>query len=158
MDFQLLLYTQGFIIAIIFTIAVILWYRINNENPTLYKCRHAINFILMITFILVIKAFRVDIDLSKLGLKRFKIDIYLKNHKLKKPVLNYLKNKPYLEFMNIAIGWADLEPEFVVEKFEELYKIIEDIDSKFPGAIKKQSFFITDKVFKLRCLPEINDF
>jgi DNA-binding Lrp family transcriptional regulator len=103
----------------------------------------------------VIKAFRVDIDLSKLGLKRFKIDIYLKDHKLKKPVLDYLKNKPYLEFMNLAIGWADLEPEFVVNKFDELYKILEDIDSKFPGAIKKQSFFITDTVYKLRCLPEI---
>jgi DNA-binding Lrp family transcriptional regulator len=104
----------------------------------------------------VIKSFRVDVNLSKLGLKRFKIDIYLKNHKLKKPVLNFLKNKPYLEFMNIAIGWADLEPEFVVQKLDELYRILEDIDSNFPGAIKKQSFFITDKIYKLRCLPDIN--
>jgi DNA-binding Lrp family transcriptional regulator len=106
----------------------------------------------------IIKAFRVDIDLSKLGLKRFKIDIYLKDHKLKKPVFNYLISKPYLEFMNLAIGWADLEPEFVVKKFDRLYKILEDIDSEFPGAIKKQSFFITDTVYKLRCLPEIKNF
>lgn len=59
MDFNILLQVQGFVIVAIFTIAVILWYRVSNENPTLYKCRHAINFILMITFILVIKAFSV---------------------------------------------------------------------------------------------------
>jgi len=105
----------------------------------------------------VISSFRVDIDLSKLGLKRFKVDIFLKDHKLKKPVLYFLKDKPYLEFMNLTIGWADLEPEFVVTKFDELYNILEEIDSKFPGAIKKQSFFITDKVYKIRCLPDLNN-
>jgi len=104
----------------------------------------------------VISSFRIDIDLSKLGLKRFKVDIYLKNHNLKKPVYNFLKDKPYLEFMNLTVGWADLEPEFVVKKFDELYKILEEIDLKFPGAIKKQSFFITDKVYKIRCLPDLN--
>jgi len=35
----------------------------------------------------VIKAFRVNVDLSKLGLQRFKVDIYLKDHKLKKPIM-----------------------------------------------------------------------
>ncbi|MBL7100936.1 MAG: hypothetical protein ISS23_03220 [Nanoarchaeota archaeon] len=62
MDFKILLYIQGFIVAIIFTIAIVLWYRINNENPTLYKCRHAINFILMLALVLVIKAFRIMPD------------------------------------------------------------------------------------------------
>ena len=103
----------------------------------------------------VIKAFRVNLNLSKLDLQHFKVDIYLKDHKLKKPILDYLKDKPYLEFMNFAIGWADLEPEFVVKNFDELLKILEEIDANFSGAIKKQSFFITEKVHKLRCLPEL---
>jgi DNA-binding Lrp family transcriptional regulator len=103
----------------------------------------------------VIKGFRVDVDLSKLGLQRFKPNIYLKDHKLKKPVFDYLKDKPYLEYMNFAIGWADLEPEFVVKDFDELLKTLDEINSKFSGAIKKQTFFIFEKVHKLRCLPEL---
>ena len=59
MDLITLLYVQGFVVAVIFSIAVVLWYRINNENPTLYRCRYAVNFILMIAFILIIKAFRI---------------------------------------------------------------------------------------------------
>ena len=103
----------------------------------------------------VIKAFRVDINLSTLNLQRFKIDIYLKDHRLKKPIFNYLKNKSYIEYMNLAIGWADLEPEFVVKNFDELLKILDDINLKFSGAIKKQTFFILEKIHKLRCLPDL---
>ena len=103
----------------------------------------------------IITSFRVNIDLSKLGLQRFKVDIYLKDHKLKKPILDYLSDKPFLEFMNLALGWADLEPELVVKNFDELLKILEEINSKFSGVIKKQSFFIAEKVHKIRCMPEL---
>jgi len=103
----------------------------------------------------VIKSFRVNLDLSKLDLHNYKVDVYLKDHKLKKPVFDYLKNKPYLEFMNLSIGWADLEPEFVVKNMDELLKILDEINTKFSGAIKKQAFFIIEKDYKLRCLPEL---
>jgi DNA-binding Lrp family transcriptional regulator len=103
----------------------------------------------------VIKAFRVDINLPKLGLQRFKPNIYLKDHQLKLPIYNYLKDKPYLEYMNIAMGWADLGPEFIMKDFDELLKVLEEINTKFSGAIKKQTFFILDKVHKLRFLPEL---
>jgi hypothetical protein len=57
--------------------------------------------------------------------------------------------------MNFAIGWADLEPELVVKDFNELLKVVDEINKEFSGAIKKQSFFITEDEHKLRCLPEI---
>jgi len=103
----------------------------------------------------VIKAFRVNLDILKLGLQEYKIDIYLKDNKLKKPIIDYLADKHYTEYMNLAIGWADLEPEFVVKDFNELLKILDEINSKFSGAIKKHSFFITEKMYKLRCMPEL---
>jgi len=103
----------------------------------------------------IINAFRIDIDYDKLGLKNYKIDIYLKNHKMKKPISDYLSKMPSLEFMNFAIGWSDLEPEFVVNRLDELMEILDDINTKFSGSIKKQSFFITEKVYKLRCMPEL---
>lgn len=103
----------------------------------------------------VINGLRVNLDLSKLGLQHYKVDIYLKDHKLKKEILGYLEDKSYIEFMNFSIGWADLEPEFVVENFDELSIILDDINKKFSGSIKKQSFFITEKLHKLRCMPEL---
>lgn len=103
----------------------------------------------------VIKGFRVDIDLSKIGLQRYKANIYLKDHRLKTPIYNYLKDKPYLEYMNLAFGWADLGPEFIVKDYDELLRILEGINFKFSGVIKRQSIFIADKVHKLRCMPEI---
>lgn len=103
----------------------------------------------------VIKGFRVDIELSKIGLQRYKPNIYLKDHRLKKQIYNFLKNKPYLEYMNLAFGLADLEPELVVKDYDELLKILDEINLKFSGAIKRQSIFIADKVYKLQCMPEI---
>ncbi|MFO7677183.1 MAG: Lrp/AsnC family transcriptional regulator, partial [Thermoplasmatota archaeon] len=103
----------------------------------------------------IINGLRVEIDLSKLGLQHYKVDIYLKDHKLKKPMLKYLGEKSYIEYMNLSVGWDDLGPEFVVKNFDELSSILDDINNTFSGAIKKQSFFIIDKVYKLRCMPEL---
>lgn len=103
----------------------------------------------------VINGLRVDLDLSQLDLQLYKVDIYLKDHKLKKPILKYLEDKSYIEYMNLSIGWADLGPEFVVKNFDELSSILDEINAKFSGAIKKQSFFITEKLHKLRCMPEL---
>lgn len=103
----------------------------------------------------VIKGFRVDLDLSQLDLQHYKVDIYLKDHKLKKSFLDYLGDKNYVEFMNFTLGWSDLEPEFIVKNFDELLKILDEINNNFSGSIKKQSFFITDKLHKIRCMPEL---
>jgi len=103
----------------------------------------------------VINGLRVDVDLSKLGLQGYKLDIHLKDHKMKKPILDYLEDKNYVEYMNFSIGWADLGPEFVVKNFDELSAILDDINNNFSGAIKKQSFFITEKLHKLRCVPKL---
>ena len=102
----------------------------------------------------VIKGFRVNLDLSKLDLHHYKVDIYLKDHKLKKSILKYLENKPYVEYMNQAMGWADIEPEFVVKNFDELSKFLDEINIKFSGVIKKQTIWVTEKIYKLRCMPE----
>lgn len=103
----------------------------------------------------IIKAFRVNIDLSKLGLQIFKVNIYLKDHKQKKAIIDYLKNTLYLECLNVAVGWSDIEPELIVENVQQLREIIEEINLKFPNVIKRENFTITEKVHKERWLPEI---
>jgi len=102
----------------------------------------------------VINAFRVNIDLSKLGLQHYKLEIYLKDHQQRNAIWNYIKEKPFCDTLNVAVGWSDLEFEIIVENVQKLGQVIDEIDSKFPNAIKKQSFWIFDKVHKERWLPE----
>lgn len=103
----------------------------------------------------IIQHFRVYLDYSKIGMQNISIDIYLKEYKLRNNIIDYLKYNPYLFCMNIAIGWADLQPEFVVENIESLNQIIEDMNSKFPQSIRKSTFWIMTKVHKERWLPEM---
>ena len=102
----------------------------------------------------VINAFRVNVDLSKIGLQHYKLEIYLKDHKQRNAILNFLKEQPYCDTLNVAIGWSDLEFEVIVENVQRLGQIMEEIDAKFPNTIKKQGFWIFDKVHKERWLPE----
>ena len=85
------------------------------------------------------------------------VDIYLKEHKKKKQILNYLQDKSYIEYMNIALGWADIEPEFVVKDFNELLNILDELNTKFAGVIKKQIFWVVEKTHKLRLIPELTE-
>ena len=104
----------------------------------------------------VINAFRVNVDLATFGLQHYKLDIYLRDHKQRNAIWNYLKENPCCDTLNVAVGWCDLEFEVVVGNVDQLGKIMDDINSKFPNAIKKQVFWIAEKVHKERWLPELD--
>jgi Lrp/AsnC family leucine-responsive transcriptional regulator len=104
----------------------------------------------------IIKAFRVGIDISKLGLQKFGISIYLKDHSKKRVIQEYLKDNPFLEYIDEAIGWADIQFELIVENMNHLLEIIDEINSKFPGAIRKHTFIMAQQYHKECWLPEIS--
>ena len=104
----------------------------------------------------IIQAFRVGIDTSKLDLQKFGIDIYLKDYSKKRPILDFLAEKPYLEYIDMAIGWSDILSEVIVENVDKLLEIMAELNSKFPGAIRKQSFIIIKEYHKERWLPEMD--
>lgn len=103
----------------------------------------------------IIQSFHVQIDHSKIGMQNIGVDIYIKEYKQRNHIIDYLKYNPLLSCMNIAIGWADLQPEFVVQNLETINQILEDIISKFPQTIRKSTFWIMKKVHKERWLPEM---
>jgi DNA-binding Lrp family transcriptional regulator len=105
----------------------------------------------------VIDGFRIHIDYSKLGLQLYKVDIYLKDHKQCKKIIEYLQTKPYCIVLNVAIGWSDIEPEFILKNVDELNEEMENINSKFPNVIKNYSYWLTSKIHKFRWLPEMNE-
>jgi len=102
----------------------------------------------------VIQAFRVNIDRPKIGLQLFKVDIFLKEYKQRKNIINHLDDKGCLECLNVAAGWSDIEPEIVVENMDKLIQLTEEINNKFPNAVRKLDYWIMAEVHKERWLPD----
>jgi DNA-binding Lrp family transcriptional regulator len=104
----------------------------------------------------VILAFRVGIDNSKLNLQNCIIDIYLKDHTKGRIIEDYIKRNPYVEnIMDITIGWCDLNFELMVKNINNLTQLIEEIDDKYPGVIRRTNFWMARKIYKERWLPEL---
>jgi len=103
----------------------------------------------------VIQGYRVAIDITKLNLQYFKVDIYLKEHSDRNKIINHIKYNPSVAFIATSAGVSDLEIEFYVENVIKLNQIIEEINSKFPKAIKNWEYFTVAQHHKLRCIPEV---
>lgn len=101
----------------------------------------------------VIQGFHISIDSAKLGYKDFKVDIWLKELSKRKKIWNYIKYNPYVTFINTSAGYADLEVEFTIENSDKLIDVMEEVSSKFPGAIRKYIHWNAKKLYKLRSLP-----
>jgi len=102
----------------------------------------------------VIQAFRLGIDLSKLGMQHYKVNLHLKEQSIRQNIINYIQKNPNLTFIGISAGFADLELEFDLENSVKLNEIIENIDTKFSGSIRNHDYQIASKFYKVRCIPE----
>lgn len=103
----------------------------------------------------IIQAFRVGIDISKFNLQHFKVDLHLKEHSKRKDIIAHIKNNPNLTFIATSAGISDLELEFNLEGPDKLNKIMEEINSKFSGVVRKYEYFTASKIHKVRCIPEL---
>ena len=103
----------------------------------------------------IIQGFRTDMDIEKLGYRHFKIDIYLREHKQRYKIIDYLKPNPNLVHIGTSSGVSDLELEFHVENANQLYQIMNDLVAKFPNAIKNYKHYIIQQIHKLRYMPSI---
>lgn len=103
----------------------------------------------------IIQGFRTDIDITKLGYRNFKVDIYLREHKQRYNIINYIKFNPNLVHISTSSGISDIELEFHVEHVNQLYEIMNDLVVKFPNAIRNYKHFTIQQVHKIRYMPEI---
>jgi len=103
----------------------------------------------------IILALRVSINMEKIGFQHPGVDVYLRDHTKKKQIINYISENPFVEYIIEAIGWADITFELVTKNFEHLNQIMEDIDLKFPNAIRKQNYRMSRTYHRLRSLPEM---
>jgi len=102
----------------------------------------------------IIQGFRINIDISKLGYQWFKVDIDLKDYSKRKNILDYIRTNPHLIIVDESAGVADLELEFHLKNLNELHKIMEDINSKFPNIVKNYRYIYATNVYKMHYMPE----
>ncbi len=86
----------------------------------------------------IILGYKIALNYEKLGLKFFKIFIYLDDPKEEriKSLINYINlNKNAIHHIKVLGNW-DLEPEFEVNSEEEFNKILQEIKDKYSDIIK----------------------
>ena len=96
----------------------------------------------------IIIAFRLHIDFTKIGYYIYKVDIELNRLDEVNKIINYIESNPNLVYRMGTIGYVDLEISFLINNLIQLNQIMEDLSSKFPGAIKNYSYFIVVKTYK----------
>ena len=84
----------------------------------------------------IIHGFRTEFDITKLGYQQFKVDIDFKEYSKIDAVTQYLKGNPHLFYITKSAGHGDLEPTFRVQGVAQIHEIMDDLNKKFPGAIK----------------------
>jgi len=105
----------------------------------------------------VIQAFRVDLDLKKLGLIRFKVDIHLKEHNKKSEIVRFVKTLPNLMYYSSSIGLCDLELEMIAENTDKLLEIMEKIELSFPNALRNYEYYSVAENYVETFMPRLTD-
>ena len=102
----------------------------------------------------IIRGFRVNIDISKIGYNIIRVFLYLNDFTLKEKISDYARLNPYLVFIDRYAGDADLDLEFHLENIGQLHHIMQDIMKKFPNAIRNYRHYAITKYHKFLYMPE----
>jgi DNA-binding Lrp family transcriptional regulator len=103
----------------------------------------------------VIQGFRININYEKLGYHLFKVNIVLNNYLKRGQVINHIRYDPHLIMIDKAIGYYDLELDFLLQDLNQLRGIMDDLSSTFPEDIKNHSFVHDPITHKMVYIPEI---
>jgi len=102
----------------------------------------------------IIQGFRVNIDYSKLGYQYFKTDIYLKDYIQRKKIINFIKTNPHLISINETTGVSHLELELHLKSLLHLNEVMNEIQTRFPLAVRNYKYFNFQKIHKYTFFPE----
>lgn len=101
----------------------------------------------------IIQGFRVNIDISKLGLKYFTVNFRLKDFSQRKNIIDYVKINPHVKMIDKAIGASDIIVGTRYESVNQVHQFIEKVQRKFSSSIKDYDYFYFLKLQKINFLP-----
>jgi DNA-binding Lrp family transcriptional regulator len=102
----------------------------------------------------VIQRYSITMDINKLGLREFIVNLSLRNYAQKNQIIAYLSDNPFLLEIHKAVGGYDLEITLYATNFEHFYRVMEDLRKKFPDDIANYDYLYVTEVFKSNLLPE----
>ena len=102
----------------------------------------------------IVQGFRKNIDITKLGYRTIKADLYLNNYGDRMKISNYLKSNPYIVCIMTSFGYSHLEIELNIEDMNHFYHIMQNLMDKFPGSINNYKYFNILECHKLCWMPE----
>ena len=103
----------------------------------------------------IIEGFRIEVDIHKLGYEDYKVYIFLKEFNMRNKIIDYIIQNPHLICIDTSTGESHLELEFHFPNIDHLHKTLQDIQEKFPNAIRNYCQVSVKKVHKWLYLPEI---
>ncbi len=103
-----------------------------------------------------IEGYTTFFNLNKIGLKYFKIFIYVQERSKKEyeSLLSFCKNKPNVIHLMKTIGPWELELEIEAEDLEYIHKLTKELRNRFPNIIKKIESVIISNEMKLDFFPQ----
>jgi len=102
----------------------------------------------------VIQGYRTNIDISKLGFRTIKADLFLNKYEERSKIINYLKCNPYIVYIMTSFGYSNLELELNVGNMNHFYHIMQGLIDKFPDVICNYRYFGILESHKLCWLSE----
>ena len=101
----------------------------------------------------VILSYRALFSLEKLGYQFYKVDIELKNVKIKKALGEVARQHPNIVAEDITIGGSDFECDVEADSHNDFIKILEEIRNQFRDDIRTIKYYTARKYHKLVYIP-----
>lgn len=102
----------------------------------------------------VIVAYKLLIDLDKIGYEYFKIDLTLEDINIIPELRDYIKTNPNIVYRNITVGGSDFEFDCEFKNQKDFYNMIDEIKSMFPKKIRDYFYIKINKIFRYSYFPE----
>ena len=76
----------------------------------------------------IIKGYRVGVNYQNIDYQGFKVDIFLKEHKYKNKIVEFIQRNPYLFSINETTGSSHLELELKLADINQLHEIMKELN------------------------------
>ncbi len=102
----------------------------------------------------VIVAYKLLLDLNKLGYQYFKVDVELEDLSILPSLNQFIVQHPNVVYRDIAVGGSDFEFDCELRSKEEFFQLLDELKTLFPGKIRRFFYFQARKIYKYAYFPE----